>query len=188
MKRKVIALTGGIGSGKSAVAKILRDHNFDTVDCDEIVLEISRDKIVIEQVCQLLGQNSLKDGELNREYIRATVFKDEKLLDEYQAIFHTRMKSRLEQIIQASKAQAVFVEIPVLDAFQFNWDEKWNVVSEVELRIQRVTQRDKTSPQNTRDIMSRQKEYECTRTIVNNGSITELKNAICFALIESHLI
>lgn len=188
MKPKVIALTGGIGSGKSVVAKRLRDCHFDTVDCDEIVSEIAKEIRVIGEVGLLLGPNSIRNGELNKEYIRETVFRDVNLLNEYQTIFHKRMKKRIEQCVKNCKAKALFVEIPVLDAFQFDWDEVWKVVSDVEIRVQRVTSRDNVSEQNTRDIISRQKDYDCERTIVNNGSLEELGNSIYDALLASDLI
>ena len=188
MKPKVIALTGGIGSGKSAVAKRLRDCNFDTVDCDDIVSELAKDATVIGEVRLLLGPNSIHNGELNKEYIRTTVFKDVNLLNQYQAIFHTRIKKRLEQCINNCKTKALFVEIPVLDAFVFDWDEVWKVVSEVETRVQRVVSRDNVSEHDVRDIISCQKEYTGIRTIVNNGSLTDLDNSIYQALLDSCLI
>ena len=55
MKRKVIAVTGGIGSGKSTVINILRRAGYATIDCDELAREVAEYPEVAENVRNLLG-------------------------------------------------------------------------------------------------------------------------------------
>ena len=70
MKRNAIALTGGIGSGKSAVGNYLRQKGFVVVDCDQLSRQIATEPQVLSQVEDLLGQGFVVDGQLDRAKIR----------------------------------------------------------------------------------------------------------------------
>ena len=177
MKRKVIAVTGGIGSGKSEVCGILRSEGFTTVDCDELARQIADEPQVIAAVEQLLGSDCIENGAINRKKVRETVFADADLLQKYNAIFHERVRQRLNEQIQRADG-TVFVEIAVIDAFDFHFDEIWLVESEQQTRIDRVTARDNVSAENVAHIMDRQHYSHCTRVIHNDGSVEDLKKQV----------
>lgn len=188
MKRKVIAITGKIGSGKSVVAKILRDSGFKTVDCDCLARQVAQNPHVVAQVEQLLGSNSVTDGQLNRAFIRERVFGDENLLQGYQQIFFDGVKALLmKELASLKKEKAVFVEIPVLDAFEFPWDMVWRVESSEKNCILRVTARDGVSADNVVATINRQKTYDCNVVIQNNGDMEQLKRSVHIILDENHL-
>lgn len=187
MKRKVVALTGGIGSGKSAVAGILRNMGYKTVDCDVLSKHIASLPQTVAQVEQLLGSEYVLNGSIDRKAVREKVFGNEKLLKQYQAIFFDGIKSLLLAEIEQTDG-VVFVEIPILDAFDFNWDEIWLVDSELDRRISRVTVRDGVSQQNVQNIIAKQKQYgNPTRIITNNGNLGDLQHAVKQALVQSKL-
>ena len=189
MKRKVIALTGKIGSGKSAVSSILRNLGFKTIDCDDLAKQVADKPDVVARVEQLLGSKSVLNGKLNRKYIRETVFSDEKLLKKYQVIFFDGVKSLLvDKLVALNEGKAVFVEIPVLDAFPFEWDEVWRVESSRQNSVSRVTARDTVSADSVYATLSRQKSYDCSCIIVNNGSLEELTESVRHALSKNGLI
>lgn len=182
MKRKVIALTGGIGSGKSAVAQILRHMGYQTVDCDVIAREIANEPSVVAAVEGLLGSESVIDGAINRPKVREMVFADADLLKKYDAIFHGRVRQRLMELVNQTDA-TVFVEIPVIDAFDFDFDEIWLVVCSQDAQIARVTARDGVTADNVRNIMAKQHfDGNYTRILVNNGSLDELGEQVIAAL------
>lgn len=187
MKRKVIAVTGGIGSGKSQVLAILRSQGFATVDCDALSRQIADEKQVIAAVEQLLGSDCVTNGAINRQKVREVVFSDRNLLAKYNAIFHERVKNRLNEQIQRANG-IVFVEIAVLDAFEFHFDEIWLVASEQQTRIERVTARDGVTVQNVEHIMKRQYYADYTRTISNDGSVDELCKQVFLALKEAQIV
>ena len=188
MKRKVIALTGGIGSGKSEVARILREMGYSTVDCDVLAKQVADDPNVIAGVEQLLGSEFVQDGKLNRKAIRDKVFADGNLLLMYQALFFDGVKRLLQEYLLITDSETVFVEIPILDAFEFNWDEAWCVESDETTRISRVTVRDGISEESVKRTLERQKQYSnCTRVIYNNGTLDELKATVMKILVESNL-
>ena len=182
MKRKIIAITGGIGSGKSEVIRILREMGYATVDCDALARQIADEPSVIAEVEHLLGSDCVSDGAINRAKVREIVFKEEKLLKKYDEIFFERVRQRLNEQIAATRG-SVFVEIAVIDAFDFHFDEIWLVESLEQTRIDRVRQRDGVTAENVKHIMSRQR-YDGTyaRVIVNDGSIEQLRERVLSAI------
>ena len=189
MKRKVIALTGGIGSGKSEVAHILRTWGWKTVDCDALARQVGEDSDVISQVEKLLGGDCVTNGQLNRKIIRERVFKDEILLKQYEQIFFEKVKQLLTDSIEAMDKTVVFVEIPVLDAFEFDFAEIWRVESDESKRIERVVARDNVAVDNVKNTLSRQKIYDnVTRVIDNDGSLEDLANVVKQTLLDANLI
>ena len=107
MKRKVVAITGKIGSGKSAVACILRDIGYKTIDCDDLAKQVADNPEVVEQVKQLLGSKCVSSGKLNRKAIREIVFKDENLLRKYERIFFDEVKALLTDILATLQNERV---------------------------------------------------------------------------------
>lgn len=195
MKRKVIALTGKIGSGKSAVSAILRDMGYKTVDCDVLAKQVADNPDVVKRVEQLLGSKSVENGQLNRKYIREVVFSDADLHEKYEQIFFDGVKellvaniANLQKNIAMKANQAIFVEIPVLDAFSFTWDEIWRVESSEKACISRVTARDKVPAESVCATLNRQKIYDCTYVIENNGDLKQLEQSVKRALTKSELL
>ena len=187
MKRKVIALTGGIGSGKSTVARILREMGYKTVDCDVLAKEIADEAAVVSAVERLLGSDSVTNGAINRHKVREMVFGDGKLLREYNAIFHGRIRQRLVELVEQISG-TIFVEIAVIDAFEFHFDEIWLVDCPQKTRIERVTSRDNVTADNATNIMARQRyDGDYTRVLTNDGTLDELKAQVTDALIASGL-
>ena len=187
MKRKIIALTGGIGSGKSEVARILREMGYQTVDCDVLAREIADEPEVIAAVEGLLGSECVVNGAINRSKVREKVFADEKLLKKYDEIFFCRVRQRLVEIVDGI-SETVFVEIPIIDAFEFPFDEIWLVNCPEKTRIDRVTVRDGVSAENVEHIMNRQRYSRYTRVISNDGSIEDLRQQAFLALKNAQIV
>lgn len=175
MKRKVVAITGGIGSGKSEVSSILRSRGYMTISCDELATEVSFRPHVIEEVRKLLGDKFVTHNQLNRKAIRERVFSNEETLRKYNAIFFNAVKNLLNERLQNEQG-IVFVEIPVFDAFDFQWDAVWQIEADVETRIDRAMKRDNATRDNLEEIIARQ--YVCksyTLKINNCGSLNDLQ-------------
>lgn len=182
MKRKVIALTGYIGSGKSCVARILRQWGYKTVDCDAIARQIADEPHVIAAIGELLGDEYVRDGRLDRSAIRQRVFADSELLDKYQSLFFDKVRVRLQQIV-AETDGTLFVEIPVLDAFRFDWSEVWRVECSRDEILRRVAARDGVNAESIAATLSAQKPCSTPdRIITNNGTLAELEQTVDAAL------
>lgn len=188
MKRRIIALTGSIGSGKSSVAAIVKEKGFAVVDCDELSAELAADSSIWAKVAELLGADCVTNQGLNRSIIREKIFCDNDLYVRYSRIFWERMPMLLNERI-AAIGDVVFVEIPVLHAFPFDWTEVWLVESSAQAQVERVKARDGVGEQNVLDILSKQAPIDIyTRKICNNGSFDDLKKAVEKAMSEAKII
>lgn len=188
MKRNVIALTGGIGSGKSVVGNYLRQKGFTVIDCDKLSRQVSTQPQVLNSVTDLLGEGYVTNGQLNRAKIRNVVFADKQLHKQYNQIFHTRIKQMLTQLVEQSNG-TVFVEIPLIDAFDFSWQQIWLVQRPLNDRVNAVVQRDSVTPQNVVDIASKQTICSHpTEKINNDGSLQQLYYQVDDLLQKYHLV
>ena len=179
MKCKVIAITGQIGSGKSTVGKYLVQKGYSVIDCDSLSRIASTLPDVQQRVVCLLGKDSVVNGNLNRTYIRQLIFSDDNLYSQYNQIFLDKIKSLLTTAVDDLACQQgknlVFVEIPLIDAFSYNWDEVVLVTSPQSQRIQRVTLRDGVDASDVENISNRQNYVtQPTVTINNDGSLDAL--------------
>ena len=178
MKRRIIALTGGIGSGKSTVAEILRGLDYVVLDCDKISRKVETMPSVLDGVTKLLGDGYVENGCLVRGKIREKIFADEQLYRQYSALFWKKIAEELNRQLEDAP-ETVFVEIAVIDAFEFDWTEIWLVESAEENRINRVIKRDGISQDSVKNVIARQTQYKApTRIIVNDGSLEDLKRAV----------
>lgn len=174
MKCKLIAVTGLIGSGKSVVGNYLRQRGFFVADCDKISREIAQRPDVLQEVQQLLGDQSVVDGTLDRAYIRSVIFKDKLLLDKYNAIFHSKINQEIVKL-ENRNDKFVFVEVPLMDAVEIDWYQVWNVTMPEQLRIERASVRDGKDVEDIKRISDMQKKYSgsCVE-IVNDGDLCSL--------------
>lgn len=85
----IIGITGGIGSGKSTIARELARRGYSVYDCDvEAKRIIAEDKEVQRAIIKLLSAEAFRDGKYNTEYVAKRVFENINLLGELNAIVH----------------------------------------------------------------------------------------------------
>jgi dephospho-CoA kinase len=85
----IIGLTGGIGSGKSTVAKIFAQLGIPVLDADATAKAImNEDHSVKTKLIELFGEDAYKENQLNRPYIAQLVFEDAFKLQQLNAIIH----------------------------------------------------------------------------------------------------
>ena len=188
MKHNAIALTGGIGSGKSAVGNYLRQKGFVVIDCDKLSRQVANESQVQQKVMELLGDGFVVDGKLDRAKIRNVVFADVDLHRKYSQIFHERIKEHLVQQLEQNIG-VVFVEIPLIDAFDFAWHQIWLVERNLQERIDAVVKRDNVTADNVVSIASKQQiTTNYTVKIDNNSTIDELYRQVDGLLAEHNLL
>lgn len=187
VSKKKIAVTGGIGSGKSTVTKIISDLGYPTYSADEIYAEIISDPAVIKKASALLGINVFyKDGKavFDRKEAAKVTFSDKarkKLLENY---VHPLVYEKIDEIFKNSKTTAFF-EIPLLfeTERQDDFDCVLLVEREEKTRVEAVKKRSGLTEEEVYARIKNQFDYKnCEAknliTIHNDGDLNNLEKAV----------
>ena len=184
---KVIGLTGGVGSGKSKVLKLLKaEYQADIIQADEVARELEEPgQAAFEQLVNKLGPSILDAaGRIDRRILAALIFDRPKIRETVNAIVHPLTWERIRQLIEASEAELVVVEAALLDKVTEElYDELWYVHAAAELRLERLARTRGYSRERTLAIMKAQAADEEFRraadwVIDNNGSIEDLRKQL----------
>ncbi len=143
----VVALTGGIASGKSTVAEHFEALGVPVFDADVAAREVvAPDSDGLNEVIAAFGEGLLdKAGTLDRAALRRIVFADPDARARLEAIVHPRVRARLRQQVEAASAPWVLLVIPLLAETWAAWDwvDRVLLVDVPELlQLQRLVARD----------------------------------------------
>ena len=142
---KVIALTGGIGSGKSLVANYFFSLGAEVIDADQLARQaIERGSDGFDQVVATFGDGILKDGDIDRRALGEIVFSDSEKLKALEAIVHPIVQQGLTEARKYMSEDGILIyEIPLL--VETKAMEKFDAIITVEApleeRINRLTKR-----------------------------------------------
>ncbi len=151
----ILGLTGGIGSGKSTVARVFELMGAAVFNSDEAAKQAYFIPQIKEKVIQLLGPEAYTSPhELNRAYIASLVFENKALLQQLNVIIHPAVKEAMKRFENANPNTLLVKETALLfeAGLQNEVDKILVVVAPDELRIQRCMQRDK---QNREQVLAR---------------------------------
>ena len=185
----VIGITGGIGSGKSSGARILRVLGIPILDADAIAHELTAVQGETNQaIAQALGPEVLReDGSLDRPYLADLAFSNKRVLDSLSAIIHQEVIKTMEDRMDQEKARktkvlALDVPIPVKRGFLDICDQVWTVRADQEIRLARLQQRGMDRDEALRRIQVQMtpEEYRelADHEIENNGNLLELEERV----------
>ncbi len=142
----IVRLTGGIGSGKSTVAKLFEVLGVPVYNSDIRAKEMYYKPEVKEQVIRLLGTNAYDEkGKLNAPHISSIIFRDSQMLHKVNAIIHPAVENDFKEFVQQhSKSKLIFKESALIfeAGIYKKLDKTILVTSPLELRIARVQSRD----------------------------------------------
>ena len=156
---KIVGLTGGIGGGKTTVAHMFKLLGVPVFNSDEEAKVLMDNSIVVKQeLIQLLGKNSYKNGTLNKPYIATKIFQDKALLKELNAIVHPRVAAAFDAWVLNQTTPYVLKEVAILfeTGAQVLVDLIITVTAPIEMRIERVIRRDKKSKKDVELIIENQ--------------------------------
>lgn len=128
----LIALTGGIASGKSTIAQRLAEHGAVVVDADQIVRDVqSPGSPVLARIAETFGSAVIAaDGSLDRAALGAKVFGDPDLLAQLNAIVHPAVRAesqrRFDAAVSADPDAVVVYDVPLL--VEARVDDPWDVI------------------------------------------------------------
>lgn len=171
---KIVGLTGGIGSGKSTIAKMFQDLGVAVYIADhEAKLLMHSHPEVKKQIIDLLGADAYQDGVLNRPYVAGKVFKDKTLLAGLNAIVHPAVAEHFLTWKSQQSGHYVIKEAAIL--FENEGYKKCDytilVTAPQEVRVQRVIQRDATTRE---EVLARiQNQWDDTQKIPLSDFVIE---------------
>ena len=149
-----IGLTGGIGSGKSVVADLLREQGATIIDADRLGHEAyTPNSEAWRQVVAAFGEGILTaEGEIDRRKLGGMVFSDPAQLERLNGIMHPLMAGMVQQRkVQLSEASVAVAVVEAAVLFEAGWetlvDEVWTTVAPDDVVIERLRQRNGLSAQ-----------------------------------------
>lgn len=158
-----IGLTGGIGSGKTTVAKMFKDLGVPVYNSDDRAKEMMNTSTeLIERIKDLIGEEAYVNDSLNREYIAAKVFKDRDLLNALNEIVHPAVKTDFKEWASNSNSDYVIQEAAILfeNGSYDKFDKMILVTAPKKTRFERIMQRDYISADLILERMNNQWEDE----------------------------
>ncbi|MEH6704185.1 MAG: dephospho-CoA kinase [Galbibacter orientalis] len=144
----IVGLTGGIGSGKSTVAKFFKELGVPVYIADleaKKLMETNDD--IRRDIISIFGAEAYENNLPNRKYLAEIVFENPEKLEQLNAIIHPAVGKHFEEWYQQQKAPYVIKEVAIL--FENGGDKQCDLVITVtapkEIRIERVLKRDQTT-------------------------------------------
>ena len=155
----IIGLTGGIGSGKTTVAKVFKSLGVPVYIADEEAKKLMRkSKVIKRKLLQLFGEHAYVDGMLNKAFIAKIIFNDKGYLEKMNAIIHPKVAKHFDKWLLKQDAPYVIKEVAILfenDGYK-SCDFVITVTAPEPLKIERLLKRDATTLEKIEAIMKNQ--------------------------------
>lgn len=189
-KRKlIIGLTGGVGSGKTLVAKLLARRGFKVFYADLVAKKLyNEDKNLVKDLVKVFGKDILNfKGKVNLPKLKEIIFANKKNYETINKLVHPAVINYLKKEIRKSKYELVIVEAAVLFESGFNksLDYVITVYSNKKSRIERLMIRDEASKSEINHLMKFQIDEKIKMemsdfVIMNNKTVDDLKMQVEF--------
>lgn len=200
----IIGITGGIGSGKSVIARQLREMGYSVYDTDsEAKRIIVEDATVREQMTALFGEEVYKDGVYQTSFVAQQVFADKNLLAKLNAIVHPAVKADIISKFRSSGVTSepsapseplnndsglFFIECAILfqAGFDVLCDKVVAVTAPEDIRLERVIARDHSDMNKVRARMRAQeaeKDLQRADIIINNDGQVAIRT-LCEEILQ----
>ena len=183
----IVGLTGGIGSGKTAVSDLFQDLGITIVDADlasRVVVEKGRGEL--NKIAEHFGKDILtSNGELDRAKLREVIFKSEEEKLWLESLLHPAISLQIQKELDSSSSPYTILVSPLLlETDQKNFCSTVLVVDvPVETQIERTSQRDNVSEEQIKSIIASQIDRDsrleqADEVILNDGSIQSLESKV----------
>lgn len=184
MKSYKIAITGGIGSGKSTALKIIEKLGYKVFDSDQIAAKVMGEDEMKQKIIKEFSLKIDKHNNYDKKELAKKVFSDKKLLKKLNEITHPTIIAKLFEKMD-SLNQIVFAEVPLLfeSGTQDKFDHILIIIRDEKKRIQAVVERSGESRESVVKKIGSQHNYKIKAKdnytyIDNNGGIEHLTNLI----------
>lgn len=173
--KHLIAISGGIGCGKSVVASVLRRMSYPVYDCDSRAKALMDcDNEILLRLSTEIHPDVVVDGVIDRRLLSEIVFSDSSKLAILNTIVHGAVKADLQQWVEARDEPFLFVETAILYQSGLDQivDEVWEVIAPLETRIERVMKRNGCSASDVKARISSQS----APLGISHGRVFEIAN------------
>ncbi len=187
MQNKVIGLTGGSGSGKSAAAAIFAELGAFVIDADKVSHEITdSDLTVLEKIKDEFSEKVFKNGKLLRKELGRIVFNDKSALEKLNKILHPVIAGKISSMAQNCGNKVVIIDAPLLFSVKQIVElctQTLAVCAPLEMRINRIMMRDGIAREEAEARISSQLPQEelaemADSVIINDGDLEKLRSDI----------
>lgn len=183
-----LGLTGGIGAGKSTVAKILAEHGITLIDADQVAREVVEPGTdALQRLVEVFGGRILRsDGTLNRRALAKIAFQDTGHTSVLNSIVHPAIGERTAELLRLHAADAIVVhDVPLLVERRMSPDYHLTILVDVpaEVRFARLTASRAMDPADIRarinaQATDAQRYAACDVAIDNTGTVEDTRRQV----------
>jgi dephospho-CoA kinase len=182
----IVALTGGIGSGKSTAGQIFTNLGAIVIDSDQLAREVIKPSSEgFDLLIKEFGTEILENNEINRAALGAIVFADPTLRAKLEAITHPLIRRSFEELVKAAPSDAIVInQIPLLveSSHDYKFDKVIAISVSDQIRKQRLLERGLNQNDIDRRLSAQasdaQREAIADFIIENSGDLAELTHLV----------
>ena len=182
----IVALTGGIGAGKSLAAQYFSDLGARVVDADQLArVAIERGSTGFDEVILRFGEEILRDGDIDRKALAQIIFSDLQAKEDLEAIVHPRIRELFSEVVSDLQPEEILIyEIPLLaeTGSAKNFDLVITVEADLEIRKDRLRKRGMFISEIERRLANQasreEREALADYVITNDGDEDQLLRAV----------
>jgi len=182
----IVALTGGIGSGKSTVGQIFAQLGATVIDSDQLARDVmERGSIGFNEVVAKFGDEILKNGEIDRQILASLIFKDPAKRSELEQITHPLIRKAFAKVVSSASPDSIVInQIPLLveSSHDYKFDHIITVSASESIRSERLIKRGLTNDQIKQrmgaQVTDQMREAIADSVIVNEKNEQELTDQV----------
>lgn len=184
MSKIVVGITGGIGSGKTTIAKFFEEFGIPVYYADkEAKALMNRSKVIRRKLIALFGEDTYEGNKLNRSLLRDQIFKDPELLEKMNGIVHPKVGAHFKRWVKKQDAPYLLKEAAIIfeNNLQSQYDYIITVIADEEERIRRVVKRDNVKTASVKAIIANQlsdeEKIKLSDFVIENNDLDKAKQS-----------
>ncbi len=192
VKQIRVAITGGIGSGKSSVSNFIKEKGYIVIEADPLAKKLMEtDERIKNELKKYFGNDAYSNNKLNTKYLAEKIFSNKENVKIINSIVHPFVIQKINDLFdnEYKERNIIFVEAALI--YEAKMEEYFDYIvliyTNLENRIDRLKQRDNSTEKDILRRIENQfsgkfKKEKADFIIYNDGSLEELKNKVDFLI------